>query len=135
MKDNINPRSYKIALLLIRLIPMIVALCYGANSLLAFFNHDLEIIGYFVLILFVILLYILSYVFRFCSYHRMFIHYIVIVDITNIIDYYIGIPMDEAQLFCAYLIMTVVMMFITLYLYVKQTKHNKDIISGGDRQN
>lgn len=133
MKDNISPRSYKIALLLIKLIPMIVAFCYGANSLLAFFGIDLEVIGYVVLILFVILLYILSYVFRFCSYHRMFIHYIVIVDVTNIIDYYIVIPLENAPLLCAYFIFTAIMMFITLYLYVKQNKTYKGVVRGRDR--
>ena len=125
MKDNLNPRTYKIALLLIKTIPMLAAVCYGANSLLAYLGIDLEVIGYMVLALFIALLYILSYVFRFCAYHRMFIHYIFGVDIINIIDYYIGIPISDVHLFCLYLILTCIAMFITLYLYVK-SKHYKE---------
>lgn len=133
MKKQINPISYKVALLLIKVIPMLVALCYGANTLLAFFDVDLEAIGYACLLLFVILLYVLSYVFRFCSYHRMFIHYILIIDVTNIIDYYIGIPMPNARMLGAYFLFTVTMMFITLFLYVKQNKYRKKITRGKHR--
>lgn len=133
MDNSINPRTYKIALLLIKTIPMLVALCYGANSLLAYFEIDLEIIGYIVLALFIVLLYILSYVFRFCAYHRMFIHYIVAIDALNIIDYYIGLPLGDLGVWILYAVVTCIAMFITLYLYVKQNKTHTGVVRGRDR--
>lgn len=42
-----------------------------------------------------IFLYLASYMFRFCEYHRMFLHYIVFTWIINITDYYVGIPISD----------------------------------------
>ena len=39
-----------------------------------------------------VFLYLASYMFRFCEYHRMFLHYIVFTWIINITDDYVGIP-------------------------------------------
>ncbi len=43
--DNIEKRTYKITLLAIKCIPMLVALCYGLNTLLAFFTVHLDVFG------------------------------------------------------------------------------------------
>ena len=134
MDNSIRPRYYKVVLLLIKFIPMLIALCYGANSLLAYFDKQLDILGYLVFYLFIALLYLLSYVFHFCAYHRMFIHYILSIDILNTIDYYVGLPFEDLGVFFVYAVTTCIAMFITLYLYVKQTKTNKGIVSRGDRQ-
>ena len=134
MDNNIRPRYYKVVLLLIRFIPMLIAFCYGANSLLAYFDMQLDILGYLVFYLFIALLYLLSYVFHFCAYHRMFIHYILSIDILNTIDYYVGLPLGDLGIWFVYAITTCIAMFITLYLYVKQNKVDKSIVQGGDRQ-
>jgi hypothetical protein len=133
MDNSIRPRYYKVVLLLIKFIPMLIALCYGANSLLAYFDKQLDILGYLVSYLFIILLYLLSYVFRFCAYHRMFIHYILSIDILNTIDYYIGLPLGDFGIWCLYAITTCIAIFITLYLYVKQNKTHKGVVRGRDR--
>ena len=132
MEDNIRPRYYKVVLLLIKFIPMLIALCYGANSLLAYFEKQLDVLGYFVFYLFIALLYLLSYVFRFCAYHRMFIHYILSIDILNTIDYYVGLPFNDFGIWILYAVVTCIVLFLTLYLYVKQTKTHKGIVRGGD---
>ena len=133
MDNNIRPRYYKVVLLLIKFIPMLIALCYGANSLLAYFDMQLDILGYLVYYLFIILLYLLSYVFHFCAYHRMFIHYILSIDILNTIDYYIGLPFGNLGVWILYATVTCITIFVTLYLYVKQNKTNKGIVRGRDR--
>lgn len=130
MDDKISPRTYKIALILIKIIPMLIAICYGANSLLAYFGIGLEVIGYLIIYLFITLLYILSYVFKFCAYHRMFIHYILSIDVLNTIDYHIGLPLGDLGVWILYAVITCIAMFITLYLYVKQNKTNKGIVRG-----
>lgn len=39
-------------------------------------------------------MYLSSHVFKFCSYHRLFIYYITIVELLNIVDWYFIIPFD-----------------------------------------
>lgn len=63
-----------------------------------------------------------SYVFRFCEYHRMFMHYTTIIWVLNIYDLYIGIPVDDLNLFLIYQIITGIVLFIILYMYVKNHK-------------
>lgn len=131
--NNIEKRTYKITLLAIKCIPMLVALCYGLNTLLAFFTVHLDVLGYLVNLLFIVCFYLLSYVFRFCAYHRMFIHYALCINIINIYGYYIGIPLSDAVMFASYLVLTIVAMFITLYLYVKQNKTHTGVVRGRNR--
>ena len=87
-----SKRLYKIELLLLKLIPMILAFTALLNSILS------------------------------CEYLRLFLHYVVITWIINIIDYYIGIPITDLEYLCLQMIVAGISLFIILYLYVK---HNK----------
>lgn len=119
-----SKRLYKIELLLLKLIPMILAFTALLNSILSYFGIDLYILSYIggISIFTMVFLYLSSYVFKFCEYHRMFLHYVVITWIINIIDYYIGIPVTDLEYLCLQMIVAGVSLFIILYLYVK---HNK----------
>lgn len=119
-----SKRLYKIELLLLKLIPMILAFTALLNSILSYFGIDLYILSYIggISIFTMVFLYLSSYVFKFCEYHRMFLHYVVITWIINIIDYYIGIPVTDLEYLCLQMIIAGVSLFIILYLYVK---HNK----------
>lgn len=109
---------YRIELYLIKIIPMIMAGLCLLNTLLSYFCIDVVIFSYigsasFLTLLF---LYLSSYVFDFCSYHRMFIHYVTINTILNTIDYYIGIPVSDKGLLLLYLIITGITLFMIIYL-------------------
>lgn len=119
-----SKRLYKIELLMLKLIPMILAFTALLNSILSYFGIDLYILSYVggISIFTMVFLYLSSYVFKFCEYHRMFLHYVVITWIINIIDYYIGIPVTDLEYLCLQMIVAGVSLFIILYLYVK---HNK----------
>lgn len=119
-----SKRLYKIELLMLKLIPMILAFTALLNSILSYFGIDLYILSYIggISIFTMVFLYLSSYVFKFCEYHRMFLHYVVITWIINIIDYYIGIPVTDLEYLCLQMIVAGVSLFIILYLYVK---HNK----------
>lgn len=113
---------YKIELYLIKVIPMLTAAVCLLNTILSFcFGIDAPILSYIggVSIFTLIFFYLSSYVFRFCEYHRMFIHYITFNWALNIYDYYIGIPLDDRGLFATYMIITGISLFIILYLYLK----------------
>lgn len=119
-----SKRLYKIELLMLKLIPMILAFTALLNSILSYFDIDLYILSYIggISIFTMVFLYLSSYVFKFCEYHRMFLHYVVITWIINIIDYYIGIPITDLEYLCLQMIVAGISLFIILYLYVK---HNK----------
>lgn len=112
---------YKIELSLLKFIPAILAFITLLNSVLSYFGIDLYILSYIggVSILTMIFLYISSYVFRFCKYHRMFLHYVVVTWVINIIDYYSNIPINDLEYLCLQVIVAGIFLFIILFLYVK----------------
>lgn len=120
----LNKTLYKIQLYLLKVIPMVMAFICILNSILSYFDIDLPILSYIVgnSFLTIIYFYITSYVFKFCSYHRMFMHYTTITWILNIIDLYIGIPIGDLPYLLLQLIIAGVSLFIILYLYVKTNK-------------
>lgn len=115
---------YKTQLYLLKVIPMVMAFIFWINTVLSYFDIDLEIFSYIgsCSIITMVYLYISSYVFRFCEYHRMFLHYICIIWPINIYDYYVGIPVDDMSLLMIYQIITGICLFTILYLYVKSHK-------------
>ena len=125
MVENLKSKTlYKIELGLLKVIPMILALTALLNSILSYFGIDLYILSYIggVSIFTMLFLYLSSYVFKFCEYHRMFLHYIVSTWIINVIDYYVGIPISDLEYLCLQMIIAGISLFIILYLYVKSHK-------------
>lgn len=70
----------------------------------------------------ILFLYLASYVFQFCSYHRMFLHYISIVFIIRVLEFYFIIPTNSILVFIILMIITFIFMIITLYKYLKDKK-------------
>ena len=120
--ENSRKRLHKITILTLKVIPVLLAISTLANQVLSFFGIDLEVFGYIsgVSLLTIIFLYLTSYCFEFCSYHRMFLHYVVICDVLSIYDYYIGIPISNISLFLVNLIITGISLFLILFLYLKR---------------
>lgn len=52
----------------------------------------------------------------------MFLYYILVTDIINIIDYYIGIPIEDLELLMIHGTIIGLFLFVILYLYVKNYK-------------
>ena len=101
---------------------MLMALCSVSNSILSYLDIEVVILNYIgeVSILPLIFLYLSSYVFKFCEYHRMFLHYLLITDIINVYDYHIGFPLDDLEYLCLHMIVTAISLFMILYLYMKR---------------
>ena len=97
-----NKLLYKIELCLVKVVPMIYALLSLLNTTLSYFNIEAVILSYIgsVSLVTLLLLYVTSYVFKFCEYHRMFIHYTTVTWILNIIDLYIGISINDLEYLC-----------------------------------
>jgi uncharacterized integral membrane protein len=125
MEESLRSKTlYKIELYLLKVIPITLALIHLLNTILSYFNIDLILFSYLggVSLLPLIFLYISSYVFKFCEYHRMFLHYIVVNNSITLYDYYIGIPIKDLSLLILHLILAGIFLFIILYCHVR---HNK----------
>ena len=97
---------------------MVLALCHLLNCVFGYFDWNNVILSYIsgIFILTVGYLYLVSYLIKLCEYYRMFLHYCVIIDIINIYDYYIGIPVNDRNLIFLYGGVTIVSMFIIIYM-------------------
>lgn len=88
---------YKITLLAMKILPMIMSFSY----LLMLFIYKVG--GSYVVVPHIIgtvlapllFLYLTSYLFRYCYFHRLFIHYYCFVDIINVADHYGCLPFSS----------------------------------------
>lgn len=103
----------------LKLIPMLLAGLQGLNTIISYFGIHIKAFAHCFVFCLIGFVYVASYLLKFCEYHRMFLHYIVIIYIINCIDYYIGIPIDDYDLLILYSIITIISLFIILYLKIK----------------
>lgn len=129
-----SKRLHKLTIGVLKVIPMLLALTTLLNQTLSYFGIDLEVLGYIggVSLLPIIFLYLASYCFGFCSYHRMFLHYVVVCDILTLFDYYVGIPVSDVELFLINLIIAGISLFLVLYLH-QHDKCNKSATCKSNR--
>lgn len=123
---DVSVSKYKLTILYLKYITVFIALIDLIHTIFSFFNisvFELQIVCG-VSIVTVIFLYLTSYTFGFCKYHRIPIHYVVISNIISCIDYYIGIPATDRQLLCVYLIIFGIFSIWYVIDYKKSTCRN-----------
>lgn len=120
-KDRI---LYRYELGLLKILPILIALICFINTLLSLFHIDLPVLSYLGGVSFIplIFMYLSSYVFKFCEYHRMFLHYVVLDNILSIVDLYVGIPVIARIIVLIHIILFGICLFVILYLYLKSRK-------------
>ena len=116
--------EYKLLIIVLKFIPMLTALCYMSSTIFNYFGYNIEPLSNFggMSLLTWLFIYLASIVFNFCSYHRVFLWYIFIDDIFNIIDYYIIIPISTDNILMLHNIFIGITLFTVLILYVKDNK-------------
>lgn len=125
-EENLNHvlkrNLHKTSLLILKLIPIVLCILSFLSTILDSFNINIIIINYIMFFIIYLFLYLASYMFSFCEYHRLFLHYIILINIIKIYDCYIGIPIDNFNILKVYVIITVIFIFIISYSYVKSNK-------------
>ena len=118
IENTLNKNVYKIFISIIKFLPNFLALLKIVGLLLSYFkitSFAITCIGGTSIVL-LVLLYLISYVFRFCGLYRLSLNYISLVTIITILDFYIGIPLDLNAMFILYTFITGV--FISLWIFV-----------------
>ena len=112
----------KLLIIFLKVIPMILASMAFVNTVLAYFEIEIEWMHYVggTSALTLTFLYMASYVFKFCEYHRMFLHYIVTCNIINLIDYHYGLPVGNEEFLMIHLFLMFITMIIVLILFLKK---------------
>ena len=123
-----NKRMYKLEIICVKYILILIALITLIDVILYYFDINFELINYVAgtSFLTMIPIYISSYVYKFCEYHRMFLHYIVVNKVVMMIDLYIGIPLGDFMLLVLYLIVAGIFAFLALYLHQKYGGRKND---------
>lgn len=112
----------KLTLFLLKVIPVIGALCCASNALLSYFYIDAVWTGYVLYIAFLVGWLSLAYYFRFCSFYFMLIFYILISEGLNIIDYFFTLPLSDKGVFVLHCgIIGLIILFFT-YFHVRDTR-------------
>ena len=124
-EENLKSKYlYKVLILSLKYIPMLISLVYMINTISSYFYIDIPVLSNIagMSLLSWLFMYLASVVFRFCLYHKMFLYYILITDIINITDYYVGIPVNNLELLMIHSFIGGISLFIILYLYVKSNR-------------
>lgn len=128
-EGNLNKRLYKTKLLLLKFIPAIIAFCYFLNTIFSYFDIDISYFSYVSGISFLPLVYfyIESFTFKFCIYHRLSLHYVVVNNLISTIDYEYRLPISDWNLLVSHIIIMGIFLFLILYLYARHHKNPNKI--------
>ena len=127
MDDKINRKYlYKVFLITLKVLPYLIAVSYIFFTLGFYFGVELNVLGYFssCSILTWLLLYISSFVFGFCSYHRVPLYYVLLNDVLNVVDTYIGLPIETNDFFVLHIALLGVAMLLYVFLRLKIKAHH-----------
>ena len=125
--NTLNKNVYKIFLIFIKFVPNILAIL-KITSLI--FNYFEIYSTTFILTCFggtsiisLLILYLISFIFRFCGLYRLSLNYVTIIYLLTIIDYYVGIPLSNLGIYQLYASITG--LFLTSWIYVWYKNRNK----------
>jgi hypothetical protein len=123
--------SHKSFLIILKYIPYILACRYAVSTLGDFFEYDLIGLGYIcsVSVLTWLFMLLTSFIFKYCYIHRLPLYYMVINDLLNITDYYIGIPISVKSLLILHLLVIFIFMSLYIYGYVKSIKKSFRVVN------
>lgn len=127
---QLNKDLYKVDLFLLKLLPVIMVISHiiasygaifqvvsGAAIIIQIVSHYLGLV-----IAPIAFMYISSHVFQFCNYHRMFIHYIAVIELMNVTNWYFRIPITNELYNGIQVTITIVFAILALVMYIKKRR-------------
>ena len=136
-ENNLKSKAlYKLTLDTLKVLPMVMAFSYLAMFALANTIEDLVIIPHLLgtVIAPLVFLYLMSYVFKFCAFYRMFIHYYAFIELLNVTDYYIRIPISDEAITTLHDSVTIVFLVMVVITYIIKFKKDKCLKQCNEKQ-
>ena len=130
----LNKKLYKYELWLAKSIPIIISAVFLLDSFISYYYIDQFVFSslFGVAVLPLLFVYISSFAFGFKLSNRVFIYFIVICWVLDIIDYYIGIPLSETALIILKISMAGLTVFAAIVCTVKERNHVQKQHKKGD---
>ena len=128
---NINKTLYKIFLIIVKYVPTYLAIIQTANIISNSLKINIPILSFLggTSIPFLIILFIMSWVFKFCYLYRIPLLYLTINWCIAFIDLFIGIPISTLNLLRVYIFnFGIFIIFYVWYMYKNRHKPNVDHI-------
>jgi hypothetical protein len=122
MKEKLDLHLYKWVIWILKIIPIVLTIICMLNILLSYYNIDLPFLSYLMVFILFTFIYLASHAFKFCKYHRLFLHYVTINWLLNIIDYYWRIPVSNKEMLMIYVIIIGIFIFLLLYIHLRDKK-------------
>ena len=123
MEERLKSKYYKLFLIITKYTPFVILIMEVLYSIFSYLCWNTEInnlIGC-VSIPQILLLYVGSYVFRYCKWYRYSLNTIILTNILALIDIFIGIPLNDLNMLRVYL----GTLIIGLLSYIKFYNTNK----------
>jgi hypothetical protein len=128
---NVNKSLYKVFLGFIKYIPSLLALVFISGTTCSYLKLSVPIIAYFggVSFLFLVLLYLISWVFQFCHLYRIPLYYVTLGNVVGMLDKYGVLPFDNVIMCRIYFILTGIALIVYIwFMYKNRNKPKIDYI-------
>ena len=137
MEDSGNLKSktlYKYTINLLRILPIFMVLSYLLMLICFYYSPRLIIIPHIIGTVGVPLafIYITSYVFRFCAFHRVFIHYYAFINILNVSHHYFSDILDPNIVTIIHESGSLIFTISAIILYIRKCKTDKQFKSNNN---
>lgn len=130
---SVNKRLYKLLIIILRYTPVVLSINDILHSILSYYNINCYILSCLggVSLAFLGILYIISYVFRFCYLYRIPLYFVTLTNLIALYDLYVGINIGDLQMLRVYLVLFGISMISFIYLKVKRNVevYNKNFVT------
>ena len=124
---------YKADLFLLKLLPFIMAVGHVISTYCSLLELNtgiifaMQIISHYLGLVLapMMFMYISSKVFQFCNYHRMFIHYILILELMNVTNWYFKVPISNLLWNSIQDAITIGFFIAAIVMYIKKKRQAK----------
>lgn len=118
---------YKLTIATLKVLPMIMVLGYFLMLIGFYFDSKYMLIPHILgtVIPPLIFIYITSYVFKFCAFHRIFIHYYAFINILNTSDHYLHQYVDDNVVTFIHDSGTLIFIITAIIMYIYKYKKDK----------
>ena len=100
----------------LKILPALMASSYLLSMITNYFGLGLQVILHFtgMVLAPILFMYIASYVFKFCAYHRLFVHYVLITEILTTLKWYFPTVITSSILINTNAILTILLIIYAI---------------------